>query len=76
MKFKTKTAHNPDGYEPFLTQKFVKKMILGQIFLIIDGQILLPLIFSKFFKKSIDKPTFPCYNTKAALREMPSNMPA
>jgi len=28
-------AHNPDGYEPFLTQKFVKKMVLGQYFFIV-----------------------------------------
>ena len=24
-------AHNPDGYEPFLTQKFVKKMVFRTI---------------------------------------------
>jgi len=24
-------AHNPDGYEPFLTQKFIKKMVFRTI---------------------------------------------
>ena len=31
MKFKAKTAHNPDGYGLFLTRKFVKKMFFRTI---------------------------------------------
>ena len=31
MKFKAKTAHNPDGYGLFLTQKLAKKMIFRTI---------------------------------------------
>ena len=31
MNFKAKNAHNPDGYEHFLTQKFDKKTIFRTI---------------------------------------------
>jgi len=31
MKFKAKTAHNPDGYGRFLTKKFAKKTIFRTI---------------------------------------------
>ena len=63
MKFKAKTAHNPVGYEPFLTQKFVKKMIFRTIlpcqprpfFAVVSFSILSSLLSIIFFSSCIYK---------------------
>ena len=77
MKFKAKTAHNPDGYGLFLTQKFAKKMIFRTLLLcLVVALSLLIFLFSCnisiYYKQCSNRP----YNKAAYTKKIKTDINA